>query len=269
MIEGKERAESTEVNSRLVSFDGPSGMRLVGYIDEGPESGWNERFVILAPRYGETKKNNLQLAYTLVANGFKVLRFDQSNHIGESDGTMDRFTLEGASDDILSAVAYVDGFFEPAEIILVAMSLSCRCGFRACAAESRISRFVSLVGMMDMDKTLQAIYNRDFFGELASGADWRHVDILGFEIDGKNFHDSLVSSNMMCLAGTKEDASRVTIPVLHLYSEHDLWVDRRDVEDVIGLCKQGRLMLLPEVGHEINENTQAVRYASEQIVSFR
>ena len=74
MLKGQLPTAVSDITSRLVSFPGPSGLQVVGYIDEGAEDVWNERVVILAPRYGETKKNNLQLAYELVANGFKVLR---------------------------------------------------------------------------------------------------------------------------------------------------------------------------------------------------
>ena len=256
------------VESRLVSFADQRGLKIIAYVDEGPEEDWNDRFVILAPRYGETKKNSLQLSYTLVANGFKVLRFDQTNHIGESEGEMHQFTLSGASDDILAAVHYVDNFCEPAEISLVSLSLSCRSGFRAAAQDSRISRMINVVGMVDMDRTLQAIYKRDFFGELTVGCDWRMVDILGFEIDGKNFHDDLLESDMKSLSGTLVDAEKVTIPVLHLSAENDRWVHPEDVEHVLSKCSQGQLLQVPAVGHEINENTQALQFAFQQVILF-
>ena len=256
------------LESRLVSFSDHRGLKIVAYVDEGVETEWNGRFVILAPRYGETKKNSLQLAYTLVVNGFKVLRFDQSNHIGESDGTMDQFTLSGAADDIVAAVRYVDSFCEPEEIALVALSLSCRRGLRACAMEPRISRLINVVGMVDMDSTLQAIYKRDFFGELSSGAEWRMVDILGFEIDGKHFHDDLLESDMKTLSGTLKDAAEVKIPVLHLSAENDRWVLYSDVEQVIAKCANGRILKVPDVGHEINENTQALQFVFQQLILF-
>lgn len=268
MQKSSEAVGSNDITSRLITFAGAKGLQIVAYIDEGPESRWNERFVVLAPRYGETKKNNLQLAYTLAANGFKVLRFDHTNHIGESDGTMDQFTLSGAASDILKAVGYVDAFFEPSEIVLVTLSLSCRSGLRACATDSRISRFISVVGMVDMDSTLQAIYKRDFFGELTVGADWRYVDILGFEIDGKHFHDDLLESNMKSLQGSIVDASGLTIPILHLSAENDLWVKQEDVDQVYTKCASASIRTIPAVGHEINENNEAVMFAFSEIIRF-
>lgn len=256
------------VVSRLVSIRDERGLKIVAFLDEGPEATWNGRVVILAPRYGETKKNNLQLAYTLVANGFKVLRFDQTNHIGESDGSMDQFTLSGAASDISAVAHYVDSFCEPDEIALVALSLSSRSGLRACAAESRISRLISVVGMVDMDSTLKAIYKRDFFGELAAGADWRMVDILGFEIDGKHFHDDLLRSDMKGLDGTMKDAANLEIPILHLCAEDDRWVRREDVEAAFSLCPHAEVVEVPNVGHEVNENSEALALVFQKVISF-
>ncbi len=268
MSTANEAQEVSEISSRLVTFPGPEGRRIVGYLDEGPEGRWNERVIVLAPRYGETKKNNLQLAYLLTANGFKVLRFDQTNHIGDSDGSMDQFTLEGVGHDITCVVDYVDRYFEPTEVILMTLSLSARCGLRACAQDARISRFVSLVGMVNMDRTLKAIYNRDFFGELASGATWTKVDILGFEIDGARFYKSLISSNMLDLAGAVEDAKQVQVPALHLCAENDLWVAKEDVDTVMAECSQGSVELVNNVGHEVNENPQAVQQAFGRMLEF-
>lgn len=258
----------TEITSRLITFESEGGMRMVGFIDEGREETWNERVVILAPRYGETKKNSLKLAYMLVANGFKVLRFDQTSHVGESDGSIDQFTLPGAVGDIIGAVRYADGFFEPTEIVLLTVSLSARCGLRACASEPKISRFVSLVGTVNMDRTLQAIYRRDIFGEFVEGAEWKSIDILGFEIDAANFHGAAVESAMDNLAGSIVDATQTQIPALYLHAERDRWVNREEVEQVISVLRNGRLFIVPEVAHEVNENPASASLAFEEIIRF-
>ncbi|HAV14069.1 MAG TPA: hypothetical protein DCX06_11355 [Opitutae bacterium] len=268
MSTANEAYEVSDITSRLVTFSGPNGRRIVGYLDEGVEALWNERVVVLAPRYGETKKNNLKLSYLFAANGFKVLRFDQTNHIGESDGSMDQYTLINVTNDIQSVVDHVDRFFEPTEIILMTLSLSARCGLRACALDPRISRHVSLVGMVNMDRTLKAIYNRDFFGELAAGAQWSLVDILGFEIDGARFYQSLLETNMLNLEGALADADQVTIPALHICAENDRWVEQAEVEAVMLRCKFGRVEVVKNVGHEINENPEALNLAFGSMLAF-
>jgi SAM-dependent methyltransferase/pimeloyl-ACP methyl ester carboxylesterase len=268
MLKGKEALVVSDITSRRVTFPGPSGMQVVGYIDEGREALWNERVVILAPRYGETKKNNLELAYYLVANGFKVLRIDQTNHFGESDGAMAQFTLPGATDDLLAAVDYLDSFLESDELILVTSSISARCGLRACALDARINRLVSVVGVVDLDRTLQSIYQRDIFGEFLVGAAWETIDILGFEIDAANFHTSLVEAGMQDLVGTLQDAQNIKVPVLFLYAERDLWVNLNSVKKVLSACDLGSLRIVPDVGHEINEKSEAVKFAFDELVEF-
>jgi len=268
MLKGKEPVVISEITSRLVSLPRASGMQVVGYVDEGPEAQWNERVVILAPRYGETKKNNLELAYYLVANGFKVLRIDQTNHFGESDGSIDQFTLPGAAEDLLAAVGYIDHYFEPDELILVASSISARCALRACALDRRISRVISVVGVVDLDSTLQAIYQRDIFGEFETGAEWESIDILGFEIEAANFHSSVVDSGMQNVAGTIQDAKQIQVPVLFLYAERDLWVDLDAVKQVLAECAHGELKLVPNVGHELNEKSEAVQFSFDALLGF-
>jgi SAM-dependent methyltransferase/alpha-beta hydrolase superfamily lysophospholipase len=269
-MESKTKAKSDlpDLQSKRTSIPGPDGLNIAAYLDYGSEDAWNGKIVILAPRYGETKKNSLLFAYTLAANGFKVLRFDQTNHIGESDGRMDKFTLSGATNDILAVTDYLSKNFNDSEIILVALSLSCRSGLRACALDQRIRRFVSIVGMVDMNSTLKAIYRRDYFAELSAGAELSLVDILGFQIDGKHFHDDLVSSNMKDLEGSLLDASKVAIPVLHFSAEKDRWVEKAGVAKLLSTCREAKLITLENVGHEINENKTALNIALNTTILF-
>lgn len=167
---------------------------------------------------------------------------------------------------VVGYMDYIDRFYEPAEVVLVTLSLSARCGFRACSKDTRISRFVSLVGMFDIDRTLQAIYNRDFFGELKAGVTWNKVDILGFEIEGSKFYQDLVKTDMLNFSGTLADAEQVKVLVLHLRAENDLWVAHEDVDEVMSRCRFGQVMTIPAVGHEINEDLSALKFVIQEAV---
>ncbi|WP_269525857.1 methyltransferase domain-containing protein [Coraliomargarita parva] len=267
MLRESEQKEVSDIESRRVSFPGREGALIVGYLDEGAESVWNGRFIILTPKYGETKKNNLRLSYFLVANGFKVLRFDHTRHVGESEGEMSLFSLPSAVYDIVDAVNYVENHFEPEEIILVSNSLSARCGYRAVAREARISRLVSVVGVVNLRKTIQNIYQKDIIGTYCEGQRWGVIDILGFDIDSANFINRLVEENMHDLEGTLEDARRIGKPVLHLHASKDIWVDLVEVEQVVSLAG-GELVFVDGAYHEIGENPEASRTTMEQVTRF-
>ncbi len=263
----EESQETVEVGSRLVSLPGPHDLLLSSYVDEGPEELWNGRFVVLSPKYGESKKNNILLGYGLAANGFKVLRFDHTYHVGESDGKMDLFTLPGAVADIRHAVSFVENHFEPEEIILVANSLSARCAYRAAALDRRISRLVSVVGVVNLEQTIHNIYQKDIIGEHRRGTRWGRIDILGFEIDSAHFIEALVEDDMHDLGGTLRDAEKLDRPLLHLHAEKDIWVDCGEVEEVVRRAG-GELKGIKGVAHEVGENPEATRKTLEYIVRF-
>jgi len=240
---------------------------IVGYLDEGSESDWNGRAVLLAPRYGETKKNNLRLAYLLAANGFKVLRFDYTNHVGESEGEMSRFTLPGAVEDMIESVTYVENHFEPSEIILISNSLSARCAYRAAARDCRVSRVVCIVGVVNLQRTIENIYRKDIIGTFIDGKEWGLINILGFDIDSAHFISRLVEEGMHDVAGTKADAAQIRKPLLHLHASEDVWVDRAEVEKIVRLAG-GRFVEVKGAYHEIGENPEASRKAMETVARF-
>lgn len=267
MIAKNTTAEIADIQSRLVSFPGRHGSLIVAYLDEGPEGCWNGRFVVLSPKYGETKKNNLRLSYFLVANGFKTLRFDHTNHVGESDGDMEQFTLPGGVSDILDTVTYVENHFEPEEIALVSNSLSARCAYRAAALDQRISRVVCLVGVVNLEQTIKNIYQKDIIGSFRNGKKWGVIDILGFDIDSENFISCLVEADMHNLDGAEDDARKLVKPLLHLHAEKDIWVDHSEVKRVVGLAG-GELVIIDDAFHDIGENPEAAMRALEDVARF-
>jgi len=267
MLNEVQEVESGYVRSERVTFPSSEGSLLVAYLDSGPEEFWNGRLVLLAPKYGETKKNNLRLSYFLAANGFKVLRFDHTNHIGESEGNMDQFTLPGAVSDILDSLNYVENHFEPEESVLIANSLSARCAYRAAALDPRISRLVCVVGVVNLQRTIQSIYQKDIIGTFLQGEHWGVIDILGFDIDSANFITRLAEENMHDLKGTLLDAEKISQPVLHLFAAKDAWVDRSEVQRVVSKTN-GSIVEIEGAYHEIGENPDAAKTTMELVTRF-
>jgi SAM-dependent methyltransferase/pimeloyl-ACP methyl ester carboxylesterase len=267
MFIANDALDVSDIGSSRVSFSARDGTLIVAYLDEGPEADWNGRFVILTPKYGETKKNNLRLSYVLAANGFKVLRFDHTNHVGESDGEMNRFTLPGAVNDILDSLNYVENHFEPSELILISNSLSARCAYRAAVLDSRVSRLVCIVGVVNLQRTIKNIYQKDIIGKFCEGTEWGTIDILGFDIDSANFISELVDSNMHDLAGAEQDARQIQKPLLHLHAAKDIWVDYEEVSRVVSLAG-GDLSMIDGAFHEVGENPEAARVVMERVTRF-
>ena len=63
-----------------------SGNKLSAYLDKPRNLTSHSGVVVIAPAYGETKENNILISSYFVSNGFCAIRFDWSEHVGESEG---------------------------------------------------------------------------------------------------------------------------------------------------------------------------------------
>lgn len=265
MIAKPTHVSAGQVRTDYVSYLNSAGLRLSACLDHTgrlQEKPW----VVVAPKYGETKKNNLQLAYYLAANGLNVIRFDQSNHIGESEGRMQDFTLPGAVGDIIGTLDYLERHHGVTRSVLVSNSLSARCAFRAAATDSRISKLISVAGVVNMQGTLAEVYREDIFGTYLAGRHWGLTDILGFDINGEIFLGTAVDAGLHSLAGTGEDIARLKVPLIYFFGTDDAWIKYDDV--VRTLAGHPLCQLIPVEGamHEVRENPRAADDVFRRIV---
>jgi len=255
-----------QLQTDFVSFPNGTGLRVAACLDHGGARLRSLPWVVLAPKYGETKKNNLQLAYHLVANGLNVLRFDHTNHVGESEGDTTDFTLTGAGADVTACLDFLAENFDVTQVVAVANSLSARCVLRVAANDPRITKLVSIAGVVNLLGTMQEIYREDILGLHRAGHRWGVTNFLGLEIDGDAFLEDILRTGLHALAGTVGDAARLRVPMVYFYPEQDAWVARTEVEEVIAACAQGQLVGVPAAMHEVRENPRAAEDMFKQVV---
>ncbi len=258
---------SGSVQSERLTYRSRTGLKLAAYWDRVVENQWDRApFVLMAPKYAECKKNNLQIAYFLAVNGFNVLRFDHACHVGESEGVMSLFTLGDAVEDILGSIDFIERRFGVSEVILFSASLSARCSFRAAALDPRVVKLVSLVGVLNIQYTLYQIYKEDLVGGHIEGKRWGVNDILGFDIDLDHLFERMIKDDMHDLEGTEKDIARARCPIVYLSAERDAWVDRRDVDRLLGARENTCVHTIENAQHEVRENPQAARTTLQRVV---
>lgn len=255
-----------DVVSEALLYPNASGLKLSAFWDHRAEGFERCPFVVVAPKYGETKKNNLQLGYLLAANGMNVVRFDHANHIGESGGEKTAFTLPGGVDDIVATVDYLSRRFGVANVSLLASSLSARTALRAAARDPRITHLVCIVGVVNVGATLREVYREDLVANHLAGKRWGITDILGHEIDFDQFLASACASGMHDLEGSGRDLASLAIPVTFFSGEDDTWVAFREVQQVVGLAARGRVVKLAGAKHEVREKEAVAQKAFSDIV---
>jgi SAM-dependent methyltransferase/pimeloyl-ACP methyl ester carboxylesterase len=261
------RLRSTIV-SELVSYENQQGRKIVGYHDHRAAATYREDPLIVIPSaYAETKKDGLHTAYYLVANGFQVLRYDNTNHTGESDGDILNITLNNFKEDLLAALDYAEFFLRIPKAGVAATSLSARTAMKAAAQDPRISFLLGLVPAVDVRYTLNAVYCEDLIGTFTKGKLWGITNVLGCNTDLDAFLQDAIDSRYHDLRSTLEDAQRLKIPFVLLAAEKDPWVQFDDVKQVMDACPsvEKELHLIPAM-HTLKENPKAAQAAFRLIV---
>ncbi|HEX9444935.1 MAG TPA: hypothetical protein VGA73_12490, partial [Candidatus Binatia bacterium] len=205
-------SERAPIASELVTYENRRGQRIVGFHDFAPTAGRDHPWVIVLPGYGETKTDVLAAAFYLAKNGFHTLRFDYADHIGESDGEIQTTTLTKLKDDILSAVDYLHRRHRPKAVGAVASSLACRALLRAAVEDDRLGLLVNFVSIVDLRKTLCAIYQEDHLESAREGLRRGVMDVLGFQVDADHFLGSAIADRYADLSTTLDDVGRIRAP---------------------------------------------------------
>ena len=256
------------IGTELVTFTNRNNRRLVGFHDYPTSCEGNRRWMIVLPGFGETKTEVLAEAYYLAINGFNTLRFDYSNHIGESEGNIADTNLEDLKDDILSSLDFVCGKYRPERVGAVASSLAARALFRAGREDSRLALLISLVSVVDLQKTLYAIYREDFLERVKRGEVVENMDVLGFQVDAGQFLRSAIANSYDDLQTTIEDVRNSTAPVVFFAAERDAWVELSDVQQLIYAKPKRRqdLYILNGAMHELQEKPEVSRAVLRGVV---
>ncbi len=216
--------------------------------------------VIIAPGYGETKRDYLALAYYFVSNGFHVIRYDHTNHVGESDGDHHDISLTSMKEDFQSVTQYVASQWPMQPIVGVAASLASRTAIKAEAEYPRLALLVSLMGIVDVQQSLATVHQEDLFAGYVEGKFPDSANVLGFNVSSDFLQDGL-EKNFSTLASTVCDIESLSTPVIVVSAGNDAWVDYQAVQEV--LCTLGESLvqhhIVPNSLHRLQENPKTAR----------
>lgn len=254
--------------SEFITYQNRRGKCIAGIYDHLRQVGPDEPLIVIPPGYGETKRDSLTLAYSLAQNGFRVLRYDATDHLGESEGDIFYTTLPKMKEDLIAALDFAESHFQVRQCAVIASSLAKRVAIRAALEDPRIRLLVSLVGIVDIQATLKAVYYRDIIGAFLEDRGWDVADILGFEVS-RDFPETAIREGYHDLSTTVEEVRKLKIPLIFLVAEKDAWVKLEDVRMVFDSVghEARELHVIPDAMHRIYENPKSTRWALKQIVA--
>jgi len=259
---GTIKRNNLSIRSEVVFFPSRSGHRIVGYVDQAEDCPEDAGFIVVTPKFGETKKNNLQLAYQLAANHLRVLRFDHTFHVGESDGEIEGYTFSGAITDILSAIDFLELQHRVEHVQVLANSLSARCALRVAAVDHRVSRLVTMVGVINFQHTASVVYQQDMVDEFQKGRMQGISDILGHQVDVDQFLTDCIENNLHDLDGSIEDVRKAKCEIFFFSAERDVWVKIDEVKLLRELSDLVTVATVEGAMHELRENPKAAEKAA-------
>ena len=123
---GRVRLGDDAIFTKPVSVVNSAGRKIVAYLDQPSDAISDASIVVLVPGYGRTRASHLRLAYYLALNGLRVIRYDHSNHVGESDGEMLFTTLSQMNEDLIAILDFAETACSASGIGLVGESLGAR-----------------------------------------------------------------------------------------------------------------------------------------------
>jgi len=272
--EGLERNQAATVE--LVKYKNEHGQTLCGI-----ENRWgslaNSTAVIIPPAWGRTKETMLPLAMTLVetfrraGEPIRVLRFDGTNRRGES--YIDRvcrhpgdeylhFTFSQAARDISATVSYLesDRSNHPRSIVLITFSLAAVEGRHALAMDKRISGWVSVVGMADLQAALRTISGGiDYGSGLLRGIRFGRHELVGVIADMDHTGLDAIRNGIGFLEDARRDMARIEIPITWIHGRYDAWMDLDRVIETMscGRTDNRRIIEVP-TGHQLRSGPKAL-----------
>lgn len=258
----EERAEGARLVSEFLEYRNEQGQRIAMYHDHPREPlPPGSPIVIVSPGYGETKKDYIPLAYHLASNGFHVLRYDHTNHVGESDGEIRDSTLSRMKQDLSALLNYADYRWPASPVAVVAANLAGRVALKVAAEDQRVRLLILLAGVIDVQATLQTLHQEDLISTYVRGARRGMAMFLGFNLDADKWLGDATKSGYADLRTTIRDAERIHIPVILFTAEQDDWVRVRSIKEVQTALREHsiRWSLIPEPPHRLHEHPSKAR----------
>jgi SAM-dependent methyltransferase/esterase/lipase len=247
-----------------------AGKKIRAYLDVPIDSEKRRGVVIIAPAYGETKENNLLISAHFAANDYCGLRFDWTDHVGESDGDIFASSLSKMRADLKTLVDYVEKKSYGRQIGVVASSLAARVALKMVANDTRPDFLVCLSPVVNLRSTLEMVYREDLVGMFTIGKRYGTLNILGFPIDADHFLNDSIQGSFSDISSAGADATRIKTATFFVIGQRDSWVRTSDVQLVFGMinAQAKDVLVLPKMLHRILEDPSSGRGALRTTVKF-
>jgi Acyl transferase len=222
--------------------------------------------VVVAPAFGTLMRKGQSVALYFLLNGFDVVRYDPTNHVGVSDGEMPDLTPTSLVEDLSSVLTWAGDF---PDLFLYATSISARLGVLSLQRGASVRGMGMISAVVDMHSSIAIADGDDHVGAWLSGAvtDPQELRRVLEHPVKFTFVEDLVRNDWHTLESGRRDYLAVgDVPMAVVMGAKDTWVDEREVDQLIGSLPRGEVTIIDDSGHHLNPASG--RVALSVLVSY-
>lgn len=186
--------------------------------------------VIVIPGFGSTQTDYVPLSFHLAANHLRVLRYDHSNHVGHSEGSVLHITLSNMQTDLQSVLDLVHTTWPAAPVTLLAEDIAARVAMKVLAQSTAADRLFLLNPVLDLEAALSTITCANVFETYRQGHRRGVVNLWGLNVNFDQFVGDAITGGYVDLASLPADLAQLVTPPIILASPRK----NRPIEDIFG-----------------------------------
>ena len=173
----------------------------------------NRPTIIVAPGFGQTASDYTALAYYLAGHGFRMLRYDPTNHLGNSEGELQQTTLRSMQHDLEQVIEFVRHTWPQAPVVVVASDLAARAALKTAAHTRPLDLLLFINPAVDVASLLQAVHGHDLIADYQFGLRRGVCNLLGLNVNVDQFVGDLIAGRCTDLESTLQDLRVVRSPL--------------------------------------------------------
>ena len=174
--------------------------------------------VVIVPGFGQTQTDYLPLSFYLAANRLRALRYDHTNHVGQSDGDVLQITLRSMEVDLQNVLEFTRTTWPTAPLILLAEDVAARVALKVLARSQATGHLLLLNPILDVQTALSTTYRHDVITDHQHGLRRGVANLWGLNVNLDQFLGDAIAGEYASLSTTAADLATLATPPIILTS---------------------------------------------------
>lgn len=176
--------------------------------------------VVVVPGFGRMQTDYLPLSFFLAANRLRVLRYDHTNHVGQSDGDVLQTTMRSMEVDLQQVLEFARTTWPTAPLTIVAEDIGARVALKVMGKTGLSALLLSVNPVLDLQQALTATYRHDVLTAHQQGMRRGAANLWGLNVSLDQFLGDALAGDYASLASSAADLAALRTPALIMTTPH-------------------------------------------------